>query len=348
MQKKSAVTAAVMMLLTLLAGCAADAEDAGAGDPVQLRLVHEEAEADVQGQYAERFKDLVEDRTDGRVEVDIYSAGQLGTDRDSLKMVEDDAVQAAISTPNITASIVEENQVFAIPFVFSDDMAVNREVLRSSEALNEDLAGIYRDRGVEVLSYWTEGFMAWTSNRPIEDPHGMEGLRIRTMTSPMLLTTYQELGANPMPMDAGEIYTALQTNMIDATENPLFFIHSGNTHEVQDYLTIGRHHIYVTSTIMNAEFLESLPEQDRETVEEVVEELDEWVFDLQTEMNEEALEAMEDSDIEITELTDEQRETFREMSLPARDDYVESAGQPGGEMLLTLIDEVQRAEDEHQ
>lgn len=343
MQKKSAVLAAVIVLLT---GCAPGGEEAEAGGPVQLRLVHEEGAADVQGQYAERFKALVEERTNGSVEVMTYAAGQLGTDQDKLKMVEDEAVQAAISTPNITAAIVEENQVFSIPFVFSDDMEVNREVLDSSEALNEDLAGIYRDRGVEVLSYWTEGFMAWTSNRPIEDPEGMEDLRIRTMTSPMLLTTYQALGANPMPMDAGEIYTALQTNMIDATENPLFFIQSGNTHEVQDYLTLGEHHIYVTSTIMNAEFLESLSKEQRETIEGVVEELDAWVFDLQEEMNDEALKAMEDSDIEIADLTDEQRETFRQMSLSAREDYVESAGQSGGDILLTLLDEVEEAEEQ--
>lgn len=346
MQKKSTVLVALVVLLALLVGCARGGQDADVEGPVQLRLVHEEAAADVQGQYAERFKDLVEEQTNGRIEVVIYAAGQLGTDQDKLKMVEDEAVQAAISTPNITASIVEENQVFSIPFVFSDDMDVNRKVLDSSEALNEDLADIYRDRGVEVLSYWTEGFMAWTSNRSIEDPEGMEELRIRTMTSPMLLTTYQELGANPMPMDAGEIYTALQTNMIDATENPLFFIESGNTHEVQDYLTLGEHHVYVTSTIMNAEFLESLSNEDRETIEGVVDELDEWVFDLQADMNDEALEAMEGSDIEIAELTDQQRDTFREMSLSAREDYVESAGQPGADILLTLIDEVEETEEQ--
>lgn len=344
MRKSSAVAAAVVMLLALLAGCASDRHVGEMDRPVKLRLVHEEAAGDVQGQYAERFKQLVEKRTDGRVEVEIYAAGQLGTNKDSLKMVEDGAVQAAISTPNITAPIVEENQALSIPFVFSDDMGVNRDVLSSSTALNEDLAGIYRERGVEVLSYWTEGFMAWTSNRPIADPEGMEGLRIRTMTSPMLLTTYEELGANPMPMDAGEIYTALQTNMIDATENPLFFIHSGNTHEVQDYLTLGRHHIYVTSTIMNADFLDGLPEEDRSTIESVVDELDDWVFDLQTEMNEDALEAMRDSGIETVELTDEQRETFREMSLPAREEYMESAGRPGADILQTLIDEVEQAE----
>lgn len=340
MRNSPTIAVSVVAALTVLAGCGSDPGE----EPVTLRIVHEESASDVQGQYAQRFEKLVEARTNGRVEVEVYSAGQLGTDQDSLKMVEDNAVQAAISTPNITAPIVKENQALSIPFVFSDDMQVNREVLRSSTALNDDLAGIYRDRGVEVLSYWTEGFMAWTSNRPIAEPEQMEGLRIRTMTSPMLLTTYQALGANPMPMDAGEIYTALQTNMVEATENPLFFIHSGNTHEVQDYLTQGRHHIYVTSTIMNADFLEGLGAKDRETVESTVDELDGWVFDLQDQMNEDALEELEDSDIATVELTDAQREVYRNKSLEAREEYLQSADKGGADILRTLVGEVEHAE----
>lgn len=345
-QKVSAIAVAVLAAGFTAISCAAETGDDEDSAAVQLRLVHEEADADVQGQYAARFEERVEERTEGRVEVTVYSAGQLGTDQDKLKMVEDEAVQAAISTPNITASIIEENQALSIPFVFSDDMSVNQEVLASSEALNEDLAGIYQQRGVQVLSYWTEGFMAWTSNHRVDEPAGIEGFRVRTMPSPMLINTYEELGANPMPMDAGEIYTALQTNMIDGTENPLFFIHSGNTHEVQDYLTMGQHHIYVTSTMMNSDFLNRLPDQDQQVIEDVVEELDEWVFDLQAEMNEEALEEIAASDIEIIELTDQQRDRFRQMSMKARQDYIDSADQQGAQILETLIEEVEAAEAE--
>lgn len=345
MRKLTALMALFSAVIIAISGCTGDIESDVSEQTIQLRLVHEESEADVQGQYAEKFKELVEQRTDGLVQVDIYAAGQLGTDKDNLKMLEDGAIQAAISTPSITGSIIDENQVLSIPFVFSDDMSVNRDVLRTSTALNEDLAGIYQTRGLEVLSFWAEGYMAWSSNRPINDPEGMKGLRIRTMTSPMLFKSYQALGANPTPMDAGEIYTALQTNMVDATENPLFFIYSGNTHEVQDYLTLGRHHIYVTSTILNADFLAGLPEDVRQSVVDTVDELEEWSFQLQTEMNEDALSEMQDSDIEIIELTAAEREVFREMSLPVRDQYSEIFGPDAERILSTLIDEVERAEN---
>src|SRR5699024_2210049 len=129
-----------------------------------------------------------------------------------------------------------------------------------------------------ALSFWTEGFMAWTSNTPISDPAAMTGTRIRTMTSPMLLKFYSAIGAHPTPMDAGEVYTALQTNMIDATVNPLFFLYSGNMAEVQEYLTLSRHHIYVTSTVFNSGFLAELPDDVETTVREVVNELEGWSF----------------------------------------------------------------------
>lgn len=345
MQKPARFLALSVTLIMLIAGCSGRMESRGPDDTIQLRLTHEESETDVQGQYAVRFKELVEQRTDGRVQVDIYSAGQLGTDEDNLKMLEDGAIEAAVSTPSITGSIINENQALSVPFVFSDDMSVNREVLRTSTALNDDLSSVYRERGLEVLSFWTEGYMAWSSNQPINDPEGMGGLRIRTMTSPMLIKAYEVLGANPTPMDAGETYTALQTNMIDATENPLFFIYSGNTHEVQDYLTLSRHHIYVTSTILNAGFLEDLPDDIRGVVEDTVDELDGWSFDLQSEMNEDALAGMRESSIEIVELTDAERETFRDMSLPAREQYGETFGSDADRILSTLIEDVERAED---
>ncbi len=348
MRKPTALVALFVAVIIAISGCTGEMEPDASEQTIQLKLVHEESEADVQGQYAEEFKDRIEQRTNGRVQVEIYAAGQLGTDKDTLKMLEDGAIQAAISTPSITGSIINENQVLSIPFVFSDDMSVNRDVLRTSTALNEDLADIYEERGLEVLSFWAEGYMAWSSNRSINDPEGMEDLRIRTMTSPMLFKSYQALGANPTPMDAGEIYTALQTNMVDATENPLFFIHSGNTHEVQDYLTLGKHHVYVTSTVLNADFLSSLPEDVRKTIVDTVDDLEGWSFNLQMEMNDDALSEMQNSDIEIVELTAAEREVFKDMSLPARDQYGEIYGPDAERILSTLIDEVERAEANQQ
>jgi len=329
-----------LSLSLLLAGCGQDGHDSSTAT-YELKIVYEEASSDVQGQYVAQFEKLVEARTDGKVDVVPYSAGQLGDNEDHLKMVEDSAVQAAVTTPSITGSIIPENQVLSVPFVFSEDMDVNFEVLRNSEALNEDLASIYKERGLSVLSFWTEGFMAWTSNRPIGDPAAMAGTRIRTMTSPMLLKFYSAIGANPTPMDAGEVYTALQTNMIDATGNPLFFLYSGNMAEVQDYLTLSRHHIYVTSTVFNSSFLQGLDDDTEETIREVVGELEAWSFKTQKEANTEALAAMRESDMEVVELSDAQRGAFRDRSDSVRESVGDVAGARAERIMGKLMSEVE-------
>lgn len=341
---RMSLKASCVVVLLAVTACGSSATGTENEAPIELKLVHEESATDVQGRYANKFKELVEKRSNGQIDVTTYSAGQLGTNEDHFKMVEDNVVQAAISTPSITGSIIPENQVLSVPFVFSDDMSVNYRVLRTSTALNEDLASIYEDRGIKALSFWTEGFMAWTSNRPISNPEGMENLRIRTMTSPMLLKSYSALGASPTSMDAGEVYTALQTNMIDATVNPLFFLYSGNTHEVQEYLTLARHHIYVTSTLMNEDFLNSLPRDLRGVVKGTVDDLEEWSFDYQKKANRKALDAMRDSDIEVVELTDKERQVYREMARPVRDQVGDVASPRASEILDSLISEVQDME----
>src|SRR5699024_10020502 len=102
--------------------------------------------------------------------------------------------------------------------------------------------------------------------------------------------------------------------MIDATVNPLFFLYSGNMAEVQEYLTLSRHHIYVTSTVFNSGFLMELPDDVEATVREVVNELEGWSFKAQKEANTEALAAMRESDMEVVELSDAQRREFSERS----------------------------------
>lgn len=337
----------VAIILTVCASCSAVSSPSPRDKPIVLKFVDEESPADVQGLYASRFKKLVEQRTDGRVRVEIYSAGQLGQDKDHLKLVQDNAVQMAISTPSITSPIIPENGVLSIPFTFSQDMSVNRHVLKDSNALNVDLAGIYKDRGIEALSFWTEGFMTWSSSQPITSPAEMKGLKIRTMTSPVVISAYRSLGANPTPMDAGEIYTALQTGMIDATVNPAFFIYSGGTYQVQDYFTIAHPHIYITSTLANKEFLASLPSDIRSVVTKTVDQLEAYSFRKQKQLNADAITSMQKADIDVVSLSPSQRQKYRSLARENRQQYLSLLGGRGERIFDKLTTEISQAESGH-
>lgn len=319
--------------------------EADAGGEITLKFAHEEGQGDVQDLYANKFKELIEEKTDGRITVDVYTAGTLGTNMDVLQSLQTGAIEIAITSPGFSGDVIPESNIMSIPFLFSDNLEVNKKVLNESEALYGILAEKYEEKGLTPFKFWLEGFMWWTANDPITTPEEMSGVKLRTMPSNLITKSYEHMGANPTPTDSGEIYTMLQTKGIDAQENPLFYIVSSNFLEVQDYLMDSKHHIYTTVTAANKDFFESLPEEDQDIIREVVEEVNDWSFTMQDEEMQKALEAAKEEDIEIIELTSEQREAFRELSLPVRDDY--AAESDAAKEILELIEkEIEEAEAE--
>lgn len=325
-------------------GNSGDSADAG-GEEMTLKFAHEEGQGDVQDLYATKFKELIEEETDGRISVDIYTAGTLGTNMDVLQSLQTGAIELAITSPGFSGDVIPESNIMSIPFLFSDNLEVNKKVLNESEALYGPLAEKYEEKGLTPFKFWLEGFMWWTGNQQITTPDEMEGVKLRTMPSNLIISSYEYMGASPQDTDSGEIYTMLQTKGIDAQENPLFYIVNSNFLEVQDYLMDSRHHIYTTVTAANQDFFEGLSEEDQGIIRDVVEEVNEWSFTMQDEEAEKALEAAQEEDIEIIELTSEQREAFKELSLPVRDDYA-AESDTAKEILETLEKEIEEAEEE--
>ena len=224
-------------------------------------------------------------------------------------------------------------------------MEVNKEVLKTSKALNEMLSQKYLDKNIKVLSYWTEGTMEWTTNKPVNTPDKWKGLKFRTMPSPMLVAAYEAYGANPTPVPYMEVYSGLQLNMIEGQENPLFAIEEMKFYEVQKYLTLASPSLYVTCTCVNPDFFNSLPEDIQQIILDTAEELEDYSFEIQEKLNSEALEKIKSaSDIKIVRLTDEEREKFKEAAMSAYDVYKNMVGEDGAKILDTLIKEVEEVE----
>src|SRR5690625_2040773 len=329
----------MIVLASLLVACGSEGEEsieATGDETITLKFAHEEGDGDVQDLYAKKFKELIEEKSNGRINVDVYTAGTLGTNMDVLQSLQTGAIELAITSPGFSGDVIPESQIMAIPFLFSDNLEVNRKVLNESEALYGSLAVKYKEKGLVPFKFWLEGFMWWTANKPLNTPETMNGFKMRTMPTSLIIKAYEMMGANPTPTDSGEIYTMLQTKGIDGQENPLFYIYSSHFHEVQDYLMDSRHHIYTTVTAANEDFFNSLSEEDQQLIEAVVEEVNDWSFEMQDEEAQKALDAIQEEDIEIIELTDEEREQFKELSLPAREQYVEENGEIAKEILETL------------
>lgn len=318
---------------------------AGNAPAEQWKFAIEEIEGSVQHQYAMEFKRRVEERSKGRIEVTVYPYGQLGTSSQITELTQLGQVQFAMASPGHLGSVIPEVQLFSLHFVFSDDEVINKEILAGNQALHDTLNAAYNDVGLELLGLFQEGWMAWTANKPLLKPEDFEGLKIRTMNSPLLIKAYELYGANPTTMAYSEVYSGLQLNMIDAQVNPVFAIEEMSFYEVQSHLMRANHLPFIASVITSPGFYNGLSEDDRKMVNEITDELGGFIFDVQRDLNQERLEVIREAGgTEIIELDDSQRDAFRKASMPIRDAYREAAGERGAKALQILINAVESAE----
>lgn len=343
--KKHLLIGVMLTMAMALAGCGGSPD--GSAEKEIWRLSHEESVGSIQDQYSIKFKEMIEERTNGRIQVDVYSLGQLGDSVGGVELVRYGVVNFSINNPATMATIVPQNQLFNLHYVFSDDMELNRKVLHEGEtvkALNE----LYLEKDIVALSWFQEGFQVVTSNHAIHKPDDMKGFKIRVMASPMLVAAYEAYGANPTPVPYMETYSNLQLNMIDGQVNPVFAIEEMKFYEVQNYLNFMNHEMFVGTFCANPDFWESLSAEDKKMVEEIIDELDAYIFEVQTRYAEERLELIKSrSDIEIIEYTEEERAAFKERSVNGQDYYLKVAGEKG-QMLLDMLEaDFQNAQRAH-
>ncbi|AOT68703.1 TRAP transporter substrate-binding protein [Geosporobacter ferrireducens] len=320
-------------------------ESTSTGGTYTWRFAHEEIDGSVQDLYVKKFKEVIEKKSNGRVNIEIYPVGQIGDATQQCELLQNGGIEFGIISPGNTGTIVAENQLFSLHFLFTDDMDKNAEIFKTSTALNELLSNKYLEKDIKVLAYWTEGAMQWTSGKAVNTPDKWKGFKMRTMPSPMIVAAYQAYGANPTPVPYMEVYSGLQLNMIEGQENPLFAIEEMKFYEVQKYLTLASSNLYVTTTAVNPDFFNGLPKDMQDMIMETVDEIRDYSFDVQADLNGNALDKIrEKSNIEIVELTTAEREAFREASKAAYDKYVSMVGAAGKEILEKLIEEVKAIE----
>ena len=304
-----------------------------AAQETTLRLAHYGSAADTVTEAAERFAELVSEKTDGAVAVEVFPNGELG---DSPTMLEGARLGTidvtTVGNPYFTGFLPELN-LLDLPFLFQSDAHVfavlDGEVGRT---LMDGMQG----SGLQGLAFWELGFRDLTNSvRPIETPADLEGLKLRTTPNPAHVLAFETLGANPTPMPFAEVYSALQTGTIDGQENPINHIHANNLHEVQPHLSL-THHAYTTSPlVMNAARWNALSPEHQAALEEAALEAAAHQRRLNDEEEAGSLQAMKDAGVAVVEEPDVA--AFREaVAEPTRASYVEAHGSD-------LIDQVDTA-----
>jgi TRAP-type transport system periplasmic protein len=337
---------------THLIGAAALALGVGLGaqavPAAEWKLTLEEIEGSVQDAFAQEFKQRIEERSGGEITVTVYPYGQLGTSGDLTELTAGGVIEMTHASPGHLGSFIPEVQVFSIPYLLSEDNEVNKRILSESPTIYEDLQQHFEPRDLRLLTMYPEGEMVWTANREVRSPEDLSGFRMRTMVSPMLTEAYSAFGASPTPLPYGEVYGALQLGMIDGQVNPIFAIEEMGFYEVQDYMIWTGEQQFTTTVVANHAWYHGLSDEHRQLLDETIQEVTEWIFDVQEEYNQERLEKIRESkpDMQMIELTPEEREVFRERAQAVREAYVRLAGESGQQILDSLVAEIEEAEEE--
>lgn len=345
MMKKMVIVLATILCTTIFSSCS-QTNTATADDVTIWRLSHEESAGSMQDAYAMKFKELIEKKSNGKIRVNVYPVGQLGDSVGAVEMLRYGVVDFAINNPATVATIVPENQLFTLHFVFSDDSEINSIILNEGETTKE-MSKLYQEKDIVPLGWFNEGFQVISSQKEIRTPADMKGIKVRVMASPLLFASYAAYGANPTSVPYMECYSNLQLNMIDSVVQPTFAMEEMKFYEVSKYLNYLNHELFVGTFCSNTRFWENLPEEQKELVESCLPELAEYIVKVEEDYSQSRLEKIkEKSNIIINEFTEEEREEFKKLSVAGRNKYIEIVGKEGERLLELLEKDLKFAESE--
>lgn len=258
-----------------------------------------------------KFKEVAEELSGGRFKVEVYDNNTIGASRELVEGVQANEIQMAECSQYVYASFTDELMSVGLPFLFKNRQAGYD--FFDSEVGDQIADVIAEQTGVRIVGYFENGIRQLTnSKRPVTSPDDMKGLKIRVMESPLYIEMFTEMGANPSPMAFSELYTALQQGTVDGQDNPWTIVSTNAFYEVQSYATDLSHTFDITCFSINDKFYQDLPDDLREVVDKAAEAAVETNRTLSIELENEYIATIEGGGCQITRLTDEQRQVFRD------------------------------------
>ena len=322
--QKLILAAATIAALTL-------AGPATAQSPIVIKFSHVVAADTPKGKAADKFKELAEKYTDGKVKVEVYPNSTLYKDKEELEALQLGAVQMLAPSNSKFGPIgVKEFEVFDLPYILPD-LTTLRKV--TDGPLGARLLKLLDPKGMTGLAYWDNGFKEMTANKKLMAPADYRGVKFRIQSSKVLEAQFRALGSIPQVMAFGEVYQALQTGVVDGQENTWSNIYTQKMYEVQKYATVTNHGYIGYVVVVNKKFWDGLPPDIRASLDKAMKEATAFGNGQSAKENDDALaEIKKSGKTEIITLTPEQDAAMRKAMEPVYKDVAGRVGQP-------LIDE---------
>ena len=314
---------------------------AQASEPVIIRFSHVVAPNTPKGKAADYFKRLAEERTNGRVKVEVYPNSQLYKDREEMEALQLGAVQMlAPSLSKFGPLGVRQFELFDLPYIFPNKETLYRVM---DGDIGRRLFALLEPKGIIGLAFWDNGFKQMSANRPLRKVEDFKGLKMRIQSSKVLEAQMKALGANPQVMAFSEVYSALQQGVVDGTENPMSNLYTQKMHEVQKHLTISDHGYLGYAVIVNRKFWEGLPADLRATLEKAMQDATAYERDIAQKENDEALAAVRRAGTtEVYILPNDERRRWWQALLPVHKEFEDKIGRDLIQAAYRVASEVER------
>jgi len=320
--KRIITTVIATSLLTLWAS-AANAQQ------LELRFGHVGNPGSLFAASAEEFARRANEKLGDKAVVQVFGASQLGNDTELLQKLKLGQVHFALPS-TVMSSVSPEFGVFEMPYIIKDREHMKRVIDSIGESVFQAAA---KANGYRILAFWENGFRHITNNvRPINVPDDLKGVKLRTPKGEWRVKMFQAYGANPTPMAFSEVFTALQTNVIDGQENPYTQIHSAKFQEVQKYLSITGHVYTPAYALTSDERFGKLPQDVQDILLETAQETQAYVYETAAAMENDLLEEIKKADIEVNEAD---KDAFIAASAPIYDEF--AASFDGGAELVEAV-----------
>ena len=265
-------------------------------------------------QGMEKFKEIVEKQSGGKIKVNVFPGGALGSDQANVSAIQGGTLEMAAMNSGIFASQVKDFAVFDFPFMFANGKEADAVV---DGAFGHKMHAKLEEKGIVGLGYYELGFRNMTNGkRAINKVADIEGLKLRVIPNPINVDWVKALGANPTPLPFPELYAALEQKAVDGQENPLATIFGAKLFEVQKHLTLTGHQYNPQSVVISKKFWDGLSASEKKIVSDAVAESAKFQRTTARALEAGTLETLKKNGMEVTTLPASEMAILREKMKP--------------------------------
>ena len=256
--------------------------------PIVIKFSHVVANDTPKGKAADFFAKRAGELTKGKVKVEVYANSTLYKDQDEMEALQLGAVQMLAPSLDKFGPIgVKEFEVFDLPFIFDNDAELHKV---TQGPVGQKLLGLLDAKGIKGLAFWDNGFKSFSANKLLKNPDDFKGQKMRIQSSKVLEAQMRAVGALPQVMAFSEVYQALQTGVVDGTENPHSNLYTQKMYEVQKHMSVTDHGYLGYAVITNKKFWDGLPPEVRAQLDQAMKEATDYANKIAKEENDQALE----------------------------------------------------------